>query len=282
MKVADASDQPKSRRVITVPDQHGRLWEVTIDKESFVHCTIPIPRFRAPMLPPPEFVTSNPERPGRVRIDYRAWAEARLSANREWEARELQLRRVEPDAVARAQVLGIRPEAPEFVEAARLGESRWILGIRKPDGTEYPVPSWAKDLGLDRLTPRPTAPRDLKAERRALRGRYRDEEEGAAAPVPPVDDADLADDPDAEDGPGDADAAWRARFPDADGADDDPDDLSDDDFEDDVVETPDDDLEDQEDEPDETAPPAALTPPTSGTPATPARRPHRRTRAAGG
>lgn len=176
MKVLDV-DQSKRMRVVRWPDQHGRTWDLTLDRETLTHTAPPLPRFRAPLLPPIEYVTTDPDRVGRVRIDYAAWEAEWAAADLRWQERKIEVESRDLTPADKATVVGPKPQSAEFVRAARAG-NRWVLGLPHPTpGQRYAVPGWARPL-LDRLAPAATRPADLTRERqRDARLRYADEDE---------------------------------------------------------------------------------------------------------
>jgi hypothetical protein len=177
MKVLDI-DQSSRLKTVTYRDQHGRRWDVTLDKDPLAHIGTPVPRFRAPLLIPPEYLKTDGDRPGWFRIDYDAW-EAHLVTGEERFAQWAQLctQYYKTEQEARFAV-GDLPTSPEFVRAARAG-NRWVLGLPHPEpGKQYGVPDWAAGI-LDRIGPRPSRPADVAATRRAARAQYADRVEAA-------------------------------------------------------------------------------------------------------
>lgn len=175
MQVRD-TDQAKQLKTVVWKDQHGRPWDLTLDKNTLTHTTPPIPRFRAPLVPPLEYVKTDEDKIGRVRIDYRAWEAEWSAAEDRFYERTRELGRVVKDDADLRAIAGVMPQSPEFVRAARAG-NRWVLGLPHPTpGTRYAVPAWAGPI-LDRIGPRTVRLDDLKAERQRERAKYADREE---------------------------------------------------------------------------------------------------------
>lgn len=152
-------DQAEKRTVATIRDQHDRPWDATLDTEPKARlgfCTPPIPKFSAPILPPQEYLRPVLGEFGSLRIDYDAWiAELQMASDgytRQLRSYALQhykgqmvgevLRNPPPDLIA---MVGEAPPPLDFARAARAG-NKWVLGLRKSDGSLYPMPTWAKPI----------------------------------------------------------------------------------------------------------------------------------------
>jgi hypothetical protein len=176
MRVRDANDQPASLKVTTVRDQHGRRYDVTLDRETLVHIGTPIPKFRAPLDPPAQYLKTDGDRLGRLTVDYDAWEAEWEAAERTFQDRLLFIRRSEKDPDVVREMAGQMPQSVEFVRAARAG-NRWVLGIPHPEpGKRYTCPEALVPL-LDRIGPRPTRAADLAARTASDRRQYADAEE---------------------------------------------------------------------------------------------------------
>jgi hypothetical protein len=176
MRVRDANDQPASLKVTTVRDQHGRRYDVTLDRETLVHIGTPIPKFRAPLDPPAQYLKTDGDRLGRLKVDYDAWEAEWEAAERTFQDRLLFIRRSEKDPDVVREMAGQMPQSVEFVRAARAG-NRWVLGIPHPEpGKRYTCPPELEPL-LDRIGPRPTRAADLAARTASDRRKYADAEE---------------------------------------------------------------------------------------------------------
>lgn len=150
------------RKCVKYKDQHGRTWEVTLDPETFMPCTLPIPFFNAPLEIPECYLRIPAEEMGHITIDYDRWISDWRERDKEY-SQELRVwaLRMYRDGAANAieqrlpelmEVVGEPPQALAFVRAAR-AENRWVLGLPHPaTGEPYPTPQWAEGL-LDRLAP---------------------------------------------------------------------------------------------------------------------------------
>lgn len=69
-------------------DAHGRRWGVTIDKRTNDAASRWEPQFKAPILPPQQYlrVSQDPEHSNRVLIDYENWRNDSLTAGKEYHA----------------------------------------------------------------------------------------------------------------------------------------------------------------------------------------------------
>jgi hypothetical protein len=203
MQLRDGINQPATMEVTVYRDQHGRKWDVTLDRETLAHLGVPIPRFRAPLAVPPQYVRTDRKRLGRARVDYDAWEAEWETANTEWQRRRLVIARTEKDPDVIAEMMGEMPQSPEFVRAARAG-NRWVLGLPHPEaGKRYTCPPALQPL-MDRIGPRQTTSADLAARERISRAQYADVDEDApeseqmAAPSPTWDAAETEPDGDDE------------------------------------------------------------------------------------
>lgn len=155
-------DQAAMRSHMAHTDQHGREWDCTIDnrKESkFAPVTPPIPKFSAPfpgLVPPQHLVRPIIGKPGRLVIDYDAWLEDVRRARKAYteQLRDYAHQRYQGQMVAVAlenpppdllAMIGQPPPPLDFIRAMRAG-NKWALGIRRADGTPYPMPPWAEPL----------------------------------------------------------------------------------------------------------------------------------------
>jgi len=121
-------------------DQHGREWAAERDLKSGHPCTPLVPLgWRAPILPPPQFIRFGSAR-GRpiITIDYAAWKEYAGIVQAEYEEEvRYHAVRMFPNSWAREidqqnplimQEAGRPPYAVDFVTACEAG-SRWALGL---------------------------------------------------------------------------------------------------------------------------------------------------------
>lgn len=152
-------------RGATFRDQHGRKWSTQIDKDTGVP-TVPLTPtdWRAPfpaLFAPAHVMTFPTGELGLMVIDYDRWITSNVDAWRAYQDERLFWARKEYGAAA-MQVLedggspklrelaGPPPASTEFLKAMKAG-NKWALGIRRDDGTAYPVPAWAQPY-LETLT----------------------------------------------------------------------------------------------------------------------------------
>lgn len=155
-------DQQSRRTIAIYEDQHGREVVVFLHRETMT----PVgPMFfrscREPVPTPQKYMRIDPQRMGRVRILYDQWI-ADLRASQAWRSdRLMQVAEKMYGTVAATMMrdqpaellakLGPESVPVEFVYAMRSGESKWALGIRKPDGSFYPRPKWVTDVMFGKL-----------------------------------------------------------------------------------------------------------------------------------
>lgn len=135
-------------------DQHGRKWETTIDFIANGPCGPINPKgWNAPLRVPTKYLKFQPENAMELVIDYDSWIPNVEEAWRVWD----QL--LYDDAILLFGTEGVKaytekkpellrhtgphPEHVELIKAAKAG-NKWVLGIKKPDGSTYPMPSWAE------------------------------------------------------------------------------------------------------------------------------------------
>lgn len=148
--------QYERMRSATFRDQHGRKWSCAISTETLHPCSPLIPAdFRTPhpyLTPPAKYLQIGTAF-GEIVIAYDAWLTDVSEARREWDnwLRECAILMYKGAAVAMMQaqdadllkMAGPAPMSPEFIKAMKSGESRWVLGLRRADGTKPATPSWA-------------------------------------------------------------------------------------------------------------------------------------------
>jgi hypothetical protein len=152
-------------RPAVLQDQHGRSWSTKIDTTT-LHpaCPLTPDGWQAPfamLYPPPKYQTIASGAFGRLVIDYDLWLIDAHDAEREYQTWVLQVAKQQFGAAALQKIregdadlrllAGPPPASSEFIKAMKSG-NKWALGIRKLDGTTYPMPPWAKDL-VDTLLP---------------------------------------------------------------------------------------------------------------------------------
>jgi hypothetical protein len=156
--------QEERRRMGFPRDQHGRKWEAVYDIIANAPCSALIPhRWSAPWLPPDAYFvfSSDPARDREVVIDYDRLVRDRQAARAEYDrALKAEARKHGPSAHAMLEAhtlpdgrksphpllleeVGPPPLSDVFARAARAG-NKWVLGLRRPDGSAYPVTPWAE------------------------------------------------------------------------------------------------------------------------------------------
>lgn len=155
-------DQQSRRTIAVYEDQHGREWVVFLHRETMT----PVgPMFlrscREPVPTPQKYVRIDPTRMGRIRVQYDQWIND-LRASQAWRSdRLMQVAEKMYGTVAATMMrdqpaellakLGPESVPVEFVYAMRSGESKWALGMRRPDGSFYPRPKWVTDVMFGKL-----------------------------------------------------------------------------------------------------------------------------------
>jgi hypothetical protein len=139
-------------------DQHGRRWSAQVSTDTLSPCTPLTPvgwQAPYPMLMPDGKYLVMGGAFGELVIDYDRWLRDLFDGRRAYEQQVLEwarklyggaamemIRKGDPDL---QRVAGPGPMNPEFVRAMKSGANKWVLGIRRPDGTPYPVPTWAAE-----------------------------------------------------------------------------------------------------------------------------------------
>lgn len=121
-------DQADKRHTEQMPDQHGRMWDVCIERGTMTSVGL-WPKFKAPVMPPAPYVQS--KRLGKVEIDYDAWLAENLQQSATYEQTLLILKQ-DPGIRASGENpkvwAGIPPFPRVVIEACRKG-SAWALGL---------------------------------------------------------------------------------------------------------------------------------------------------------
>ena len=168
-KPSGEREQWETRTSVTMTDQHEREYSCEMDKETMNPVGIPTPRnFRQPVPTPSKYLNPVKGRLGRLYINYTEWKRDILAAE---QARTIRLREMAEKTYGNAAPkmledppgdllykLGHGPVPIEFVLAMESGQSKWALGLRKPDGSYYKTPGWVtedlqkrKDLALSQV-----------------------------------------------------------------------------------------------------------------------------------
>lgn len=145
--MAKEMSQTERRQPLTMTDQHGRLWESTLDVTSMGTCAPINPRgWNAPLSVPMNYVRHQGKKDvTRVIIDYDRWIEDLKEAHLAYEALIQHLaQEVAPNAVLELierptpsflRLVGPMPMPVELVIAAKQGNG-WVLGKRQTPTTE--------------------------------------------------------------------------------------------------------------------------------------------------
>lgn len=146
-------EQWEKRRSIVARDQHGREYHCEVDKDTMGYVGIPTPKnFRSPIPIPNKHFKQVKGELGRFYIDYNGWKRDILTAEA---GRTVRMRQLAEKMYGNAfstvlkdppgdllYKLGAGPLPIEFVMAMEAGKSPWALGLRRADGSYYPVPKW--------------------------------------------------------------------------------------------------------------------------------------------
>ena len=148
--------QADKRTQFEFTDQHGRKFSASVEKDT-MHPTgslQPIGHKEHSFFPlDMQFVSFN-EKLGQMTIDYENWESMIVEAHKRFENRlhevaaamspsDMGAAHIENRPPALVKIVGTPPVPVDFVRASRAG-NKWILGIPKPDGSDYPVPAWAE------------------------------------------------------------------------------------------------------------------------------------------
>jgi len=146
-------EQWEKRRSQILVDQHGREYSAEVDTDALAPVGPIMPRnFKQPVPTPSKYVEPVRGRMNEVRINYEAWK--RDIAAGEY-ARTLKMRKLAEDMYGSQFGKAMQDPPPELlakvgpgplpiecVMAMESGQSKWALGLRKPDGSYYPKPKW--------------------------------------------------------------------------------------------------------------------------------------------
>jgi len=128
-------------RVFT--DQHGRQWGAAIENKTQHPCSDLIPKFKAPMYPPPSHIKIVDTYAATIRMDYDGWEAELVQAHADYEATRIQIARnhfgsqadhaIKSGDPTLLSLLGPPPKPIEPVQAMKQG-NKWMLGLsQKPD-----------------------------------------------------------------------------------------------------------------------------------------------------
>lgn len=140
--------QPDNRRFTRFRDQHGRLWEGSIELDTG-HPTGPLKPvgWRAPLMPPQKYFEFPRLSDGTFTINYARWISDREKAKEDFERRKINnaklmygeqagemLKKMPPELL---NAVGSPPDPVEPVLAASAG-NKWVLGLspNKPEWAE--------------------------------------------------------------------------------------------------------------------------------------------------
>ena len=158
------------RKHVKYTDQHGRKWWAMVELRTGDPCSLIMPTFVAPMIPPQNYLKLDPEIPGKIEIEYDRWERDMIAADKDWVRRchetgvELYKDAFDvtaPFNVAILNKIGARPRCPKTVtplratplpgaaalpvQAAKAGVF-WILGLKGPKGEEPKMPERLHDF----------------------------------------------------------------------------------------------------------------------------------------
>lgn len=153
-------EQHETMMPMILEDQHGREFSTQLSRDSGHPTTMLTPvGWKAPlptMVPPQKYFTfGNGARLGRTKIDYERWITDIANAGREFDSWLRETAKNEWGSAAARMIAtndpqlytlaGTPPQSVELVKAMAAG-NKWALGIKRPDGTAYPMPPWAEPL----------------------------------------------------------------------------------------------------------------------------------------
>jgi hypothetical protein len=147
--------QADKRTYFEFTDNHGRKFGASVEKDT-MHPTgsmTPIGHIEHSFFPlDMQFVSFGAL--GKMHIDYDNWEAMVVDAHKNFENRlhdtasamsplDMGASHIANRPPALVKMMGPAPVPVDFVRASRAG-NKWILGIPKPDGSQYPVPQWAE------------------------------------------------------------------------------------------------------------------------------------------
>ena len=173
--------QDDQRKIGRYTDQHGRKWSAVVEKRTGDPCSIIMPlSWRAPIMPPQNYIKLDPEVPGKIDILYDQWERDLIAADKDWVRRchetgvELYKDAFNPNDpfnVAILNKIGARPHAPKIttplraeplpgaaalpVQACKAG-NLWALGLKGPNGETPKMPDLLHDFFIVAVESTPT------------------------------------------------------------------------------------------------------------------------------
>ena len=156
--MAKSPNQADQRRYAACRDQHGRVWEGTIEMKSGHYCSPITPKgWNAPVMPPSQYLDLPGDGELRINVNYDRWMADLKEAHKDWENNLRTIARglygdkmgeqlLHPSPALLAEV-GPKPYPLEPVLACKQG-NRWALGFSPDD---------ARGVGqyLAKFTPEP-------------------------------------------------------------------------------------------------------------------------------
>lgn len=135
----ETKTQADQRRSFNVADQHGRIWLLSIEKETGDPTGSIQPCFDAPIIPPQKYLKLTGELDRRLEIDYDHWIRDLQNAHRDYVARLHEAGRLlYGDAYnaeraakpAQLQMVGEPPLEVATIEALAAGDVK-LLGLEE-------------------------------------------------------------------------------------------------------------------------------------------------------
>jgi hypothetical protein len=149
----DKFSQATNRSYRVFRDQHGRKWGADIENKTQAPCGPYSARFQAPWCPDQKYILLTDPSSAEITIDYDRMEMDFEQAATDFEYKQLaEARRLYKDRALQAiqekdealeMVVGTAPMSADVVRAARAGNP-WLLGLRKPDGSPFPMPEEAR------------------------------------------------------------------------------------------------------------------------------------------
>lgn len=155
--------QPQFRRNYNVHDQWGRMWLVSVEKETGDLTGNPEACFTDPLGTPVKYMRIDPDRPYRLKIDYAAWLRDAHAAHADYQAAKEDTGRLLYGSTFKAtkeptnemkRIIGIPPTPVANIERAAAGDAE-MLGI--PSGAAAQVEEEEEKFEEVHHRPRPVA-----------------------------------------------------------------------------------------------------------------------------
>lgn len=147
-------EQHEMRTGGILTDQHGREYQVEIDRDSMAPCGPILPHggWRQPIPTPSQYLKPDPKRFGKLFVDYPSWKRDLILAKNAYVTKMRHVaEKTYGSAFAQAlqnppgeliDKMGAGPLPVELVLAMENGKSPWALGLRRADKSFYPEPKW--------------------------------------------------------------------------------------------------------------------------------------------